>query len=157
MLARRLLPPWGNRPESMGTTLGLGKAGCELRLRFSPGHFTRATGRRCRSGDPPGIAMASKRAGQSRRSRGKGSRGLRAATLQKHSLGRVQTAPPADTAGTHRQEWVLPTAPSPFSHRQAGTGTPYPSKSKPGFPLALPAVPITHSLFVRSPFPFRAH
>ena len=101
---------------------------------------------------------------EEQKEQGKGLERSRAATLQKHSWGgcrqhprQTQQAPTGPGTATYQQEWVLPTAPSPFSRGWAGTGTHRPSKSKPGFPLALPAIPITHSLFVRSPFSFRAH
>lgn len=66
MLAGRLLPP-GIHPEATGTVTGLGRAGCKLRLRSSPGHTAHAMGRRQHS--PPKQIQAWVSSGPSSHSR----------------------------------------------------------------------------------------
>lgn len=135
MLAARLLPlgkpPEGDAWERPARSCGSAPAQGTL-------HMPRADVR-------AGMLQGQSQSGKGRRSRRKGLRGPELSRCESTAGEGTQSSPRTATAG-----------PELFSRSWAGTGTPHASKSKLGFPLALPIISVEHRLFIRSPFPIQS-
>lgn len=104
------------------------------------------------SGDPPGTVTASN-GGAEQEEQGKG---LKSTPSTAGGGCRQHPPAPAQPPTSERGCCQPPHCPSP-TDGQGQAPTHRLSKSKPGFPLALPALPLMGSLLIRSPFPSRAH